>query len=91
LLQRRTKLMALEDALPGNIPKFGRFDRSQTVFTRTKVIEPVAPGGIAGVNVSTLVPIVGPIGTLSDSTGVFSCGGFGLLSFAGRAILASLN
>ena len=33
----------------------------------------------------------GPIGALDYSMGVFSCGGFGLLSFAGRVILTSLN
>ena len=46
----------------------------------------------SGVAISILVSvIVGPIGALNASMGVFSCGGFGLLSFAGRVTLTSLN
>ena len=39
--------LQVENAFSGNIPKLGRFDRKQAVFTRTKAIESIAARVIA--------------------------------------------
>lgn len=44
-------------AFPGNIPKLGRFDSKQAVFTCTKAIKPIGASIIAAVNGGALVSI----------------------------------
>jgi hypothetical protein len=46
-----------ENALPGNVAEFGRFNRTQSVFARPKPVKHIVTSGIACMNCGALIPV----------------------------------